>query len=227
MKFPPPLIGNYMPPKCDLRMIDEHFKSESVVVSTVSSSADKTVKTVDITHKGMLSIEEPKSVMKNNFGPPIIEDWHSNDDSEDKLSPTVEVKTVKPSVEKIESVKTPRETVKTIKSHKPHKHYHRGNKRNWNNLMSHRLGSNFKMINKACYVCGSFVHLQYVCHKKDVIPIRNKSNMVNHKKIANKFTHAHPKRGFISQAVLTRSTKINIGDASVNTAVRPVNAAGS
>nr|GFA43330.1 retrovirus-related Pol polyprotein from transposon TNT 1-94 [Tanacetum cinerariifolium] len=50
-EVPPPLTGNYMPPKRDLRLIDEHFESESVDVSTISSSADKTVKTVDITHK--------------------------------------------------------------------------------------------------------------------------------------------------------------------------------
>nr|GEV29243.1 hypothetical protein [Tanacetum cinerariifolium] len=47
-EVPPPLTGNYMPPKRDLRLIDEHFESESVDVSTVSSSDDKTV---DITHK--------------------------------------------------------------------------------------------------------------------------------------------------------------------------------
>nr|GEU58664.1 putative ribonuclease H-like domain-containing protein [Tanacetum cinerariifolium] len=128
--------GNYMPPKRDMRLIDEHFESEYVDVSTVSSSANKIVKTIDITHKGVLCTEEPKYVMKNNFGPLIIRDWHSDDDSEDKLSPTVDVKTVKPSVEKIKSVKTPRKTVKTAESHKPHKHYPRGNKRNWNNLMS-------------------------------------------------------------------------------------------
>nr|GEW27012.1 hypothetical protein [Tanacetum cinerariifolium] len=103
MKFPPPLIGNYMQPKRDLRLSDEHFESGT---------------------------EEPKSVMKNNFGPPIIEDWHLNDDGEDELSPTIKVKIVKPSVEKIESVKTPKETVMTAESHKPHKHYPRGNKRN-------------------------------------------------------------------------------------------------
>nr|GEU73036.1 retrovirus-related Pol polyprotein from transposon TNT 1-94 [Tanacetum cinerariifolium] len=134
-EVPPPLTGNYMPLKRDLRLIDKHFESESVDVSTISSGVDKTVKTADITHK--------------------------DDNREDELSPTVEVKTVKPSVENIESVKTLRETVKTAESHKPHKHYPRGNKRNWNNLMSHRLGSSFKMINKACYVCGSFEHLQY------------------------------------------------------------------
>nr|GEY38879.1 hypothetical protein [Tanacetum cinerariifolium] len=71
------------------------FDSESVDVSTVSSSADKTVKTVDITYKGVLSTEELKPVRKNCFGPLIIEDWHSDDDSEDDLSPTVEVNTAK------------------------------------------------------------------------------------------------------------------------------------
>nr|GEW24231.1 ribonuclease H-like domain-containing protein [Tanacetum cinerariifolium] len=150
-EVPPPLIGNYTPLKRDLKLVDEHFKSEYVDVSTISSSADKTVKTVDITHKGVLSIEVPKSVMKNNFGPPIIEDWHSDDNSEDELSPTV----------------------------------------------------------------------------KDVSPTRNNSKRVNHKKIANKFTHPHPKRVLVPQAVLTRSTKIHTAAASVNTVVRPVNAAGS
>nr|GEU68057.1 hypothetical protein [Tanacetum cinerariifolium] len=121
-EVPPPLTGNYMPFKRDLRLIDEHFESVSVDVSTISSSD---VKTVD--HKSVFSTEEPKPVRKNNFGPPIVEDWHLDDDSEDELSPTVEVKTVKPSVEKIESVKTARETVKTEESPKQHKHHPRGN----------------------------------------------------------------------------------------------------
>nr|GEY35385.1 hypothetical protein [Tanacetum cinerariifolium] len=127
-EVPPPLTGNYMPPKRDLKLIDEHFKSESVDVSTVSSSDVKTVKTID--HKGVFSTEEPKPVRKNSFGPPIIEDWHSDDDSEDELSPTAEVKTVKPIVEKIKSVKTTGETVKTEESPKQHKHHPRGNQRN-------------------------------------------------------------------------------------------------
>nr|GEY56393.1 ribonuclease H-like domain-containing protein [Tanacetum cinerariifolium] len=80
-EVPPPVTRNYVPPKRDMWLIDKHFKSEYVDVSTVSSSADKIV---DITHK--------------------------DDDSEDELSPTIEVQTVKPSVEKIESVKNPKET---------------------------------------------------------------------------------------------------------------------
>nr|GEZ13598.1 hypothetical protein [Tanacetum cinerariifolium] len=78
----PTFTGNYMPPKRDLKLIDEHFKSESVDVSTVSSSNGKTVKTVDV--KGMVSKEEPKPVKKNNFSPPIIEDWVSESKEEDE-----------------------------------------------------------------------------------------------------------------------------------------------
>nr|GEW22137.1 hypothetical protein [Tanacetum cinerariifolium] len=84
-EVPPPLTGNYMPPKRDLRLIDKHFESESVDVSTVSSSDVKTVKTID--HKGVFSTEEPKPIRKNSFGPPIIEDWHSDDDNEDEFHP--------------------------------------------------------------------------------------------------------------------------------------------
>nr|GEV01549.1 ribonuclease H-like domain-containing protein [Tanacetum cinerariifolium] len=49
---PPPLTGNYMPSKHDLRLIDEHFKSVSVdVISNIAPSDVKTVKTIDVNHK--------------------------------------------------------------------------------------------------------------------------------------------------------------------------------
>ncbi|GJS67421.1 hypothetical protein Tco_0681985 [Tanacetum coccineum] len=38
----------------------------------------------------------------------------------------------------------------------------RGNQRNWNNQKSQQLGNDFVMHNKACYICGSFDHLQQV-----------------------------------------------------------------
>ncbi|GKF30162.1 hypothetical protein Tco_0096504 [Tanacetum coccineum] len=40
-------------------------------------------------------------------------------------------------------------------------------------------------------------------------------------------TNPHPNRKFVPQVVLTRAGKINTAGASVNTAVRPVNIAGS
>ncbi|GKB74586.1 ribonuclease H-like domain-containing protein, partial [Tanacetum coccineum] len=165
-------------------------------------------------------VVEPKTVRENNFIPPIIEDWNSDDESEIDY-------TVRSSIEKIRFVKPARETVEKVETPKQNKHYPRGNQRNWNNLMSQRLGSDFKMINKACYVCGSFEHLHYVCDKKVIRPVWNNSSRVNHKNFANKMTHPHSNRGFVPQAVLTRTGKINTAGAKVNTAVRPVNTVGS
>nr|GEW42797.1 ribonuclease H [Tanacetum cinerariifolium] len=125
---PPPFTGNYMPPKHDLRLIDEHFERVSVdVISNIAPSDVKTIeskhKTVDVNHKGVFNTEEPKPFIKNNFSPPIIDDWHSDDESEVEISPKVEVKIVKPSIKKIKFVKTARETVKNEESPKQHKHH--------------------------------------------------------------------------------------------------------
>nr|GEV59857.1 ribonuclease H-like domain-containing protein [Tanacetum cinerariifolium] len=109
----PAYTGNYIPPKPDLMFIDEQVESESVdVVSTISSSAVKTieskVKHVDVKNKGV----ETKPVRKNTFSPPIIEDWNSDDESKVEFEPKVEVKTVRPCIDKIKFVKTAREKVK-------------------------------------------------------------------------------------------------------------------
>nr|GEW30824.1 hypothetical protein [Tanacetum cinerariifolium] len=84
---PPPFIRNYMRPKRDLRLIDEHVESVSVdVISNIAPSDVKIVeskhKTIDINHKGVFSTVEPKPVWMNSFSPSIIQDWHSNDESE-------------------------------------------------------------------------------------------------------------------------------------------------
>nr|GEY76791.1 hypothetical protein [Tanacetum cinerariifolium] len=109
---PPPYTGNYIPPKPDLMFIDEQVESQTVdVVSNVSSSAVKTVESVDAKNKGVYSTIETKLVRKNNFSPLIIEDWNSNDESEVEFEPKVEIKTVRPCIEKIKFVKTVREKV--------------------------------------------------------------------------------------------------------------------
>ncbi|GJS00192.1 putative ribonuclease H-like domain-containing protein [Tanacetum coccineum] len=171
--------GNFMPRKPDLTFMDEIVKIE------------------------------PKTVRKNSFRPPVIEDWNFDDESEVEIIP--KDKTVSSS------------TVEKVETSKQNKHYPRRNQRNWNNLMFQRLGINFKMINKACFVYGSFEHLHYVCDKKVIRPVWNNSSRVNHKNFDNKMTHPYPNRRFVPQAVLTKSGKISTASASVNTAVRPVN----
>ncbi|GJV15475.1 ribonuclease H-like domain-containing protein [Tanacetum coccineum] len=206
------------------------FKSENMDVTTVVTPSN--VKKVVSNHesasvKNNGDAVEPKTIRENSFRPPVIEDWNSDDDSEVEFIPNVKDKTVRPSTEKIKFVKSARETVEKVETPKQNKHYPRGNQRNWNNLMSQRLGSDFKMINKACYVCGSFEHLHYVCDKKIIRLVWNNSRRVNHKNFANKMTHPHPNRRFVPQAVLTRSGKINTAGASVNIAGASVNTAGA
>nr|GEW22115.1 reverse transcriptase domain-containing protein [Tanacetum cinerariifolium] len=70
--------------------IDKQVESEYVdVVSTVSSSVVKTVESVDV-KKGVYNTVKTKTVRKNNFSPPIIEDWNSDDESEVEFEPKVE-----------------------------------------------------------------------------------------------------------------------------------------
>ncbi|GJW94608.1 putative ribonuclease H-like domain-containing protein [Tanacetum coccineum] len=220
---PPPYTGNFIPFKPDLMLMDEIVESENIDVITIVTPSN--VKKVESNHesanvKNNSDAVEPKIVRKNSFRPPVIEDWNSDDDSEVEFIPNVEDKTVRPSTEKIKFIKSARERVEKVETPKQNKHYPRGNQRNWNNLMSQRLGSDFKMINKACFVYGSFEHLHYVCDKKVIRPVWNNSSRVNHKNFANKITHPHPNKRFVPQAVLTRSGKINTVGASVNTAVR-------
>ncbi|GJR41391.1 putative ribonuclease H-like domain-containing protein [Tanacetum coccineum] len=183
--------------------------------------------------KAMSSEEEPKVVRKNNDAP-IIEEWVSDDEEEDVSQPKTEKKTVRPSIVKKEFVKSKqqekstRKTVKQVEQHRQNTHSPRGNQRNWNNMMSQKLGSNFEMFNKACYVCGSFDHLQNDCnyHQKQfqnhrmVKPVWNDSQRVNHQNFAKK-THPCAKKNMVPRAVLMKS-----GLVSVNTA-RQVNAAHS
>nr|GEY46546.1 ribonuclease H-like domain-containing protein [Tanacetum cinerariifolium] len=107
--FPPPYTGNYIPPKPDLTFTDEQVESDYVdVVSNVTYSNDKTVESkhefVDVKNKGVYNTIETKSVRKNNFSPPIIEDWNSNDESVVEFEPKVEVKIFRPSIEMIKFV---------------------------------------------------------------------------------------------------------------------------
>ncbi|GKD04771.1 putative ribonuclease H-like domain-containing protein, partial [Tanacetum coccineum] len=205
--------GNFIPRKPDVTFIDEIVESENMDVTTVISHSN--VKTVE--NKGVSNTVESNTVRMNNSSAPIIKDWNSDDESE--VEPND--RTVRPSTEKIKSVRT----VETD-APKQNKHNPRGNQRNWNNPMYQRLGSDFKIINKACYVYGSFEHLHYVCDKKVVRTVWNNSRRVNHNNFTNKITHPHPKRRFVPQAVLTRSGKLSTARAAINT-VRPVNTANT
>ncbi|GJV94571.1 hypothetical protein Tco_1546148 [Tanacetum coccineum] len=76
--------------------------------------------------------QSPK-VMSSNFGPPIIEDWDSEDESEVNFTLN---KTVRPSIEQVKFDKSTREVVGEKETPKQNKSHPRGNQRNWNNQKS-------------------------------------------------------------------------------------------
>ncbi|GKB64431.1 ribonuclease H-like domain-containing protein [Tanacetum coccineum] len=196
---PPPYTGNFMPPKQDLFGLKE-FVNESIV------NKPTVKKSVVETSEAKASANKPKVIRKNNEAP-IIEDWVSDSEEEDMPQAKKEKKIVKSIFAKIkfvkskEQVKSPRKT--TVKQ-----------------------GSNFEMINKACYVCGSFDHLQYDCdyhqrqfnNKKMVKPVWNYTQRVNHQNFS-RMTHPSPKRNMVPKAVLMRSGLVSL------TTARPVNTA--
>ncbi|GKB01282.1 hypothetical protein Tco_0829326 [Tanacetum coccineum] len=107
--------------------------------------------------------EEPKKARENNDAP-IIEDWVSDDEEEVEPIPKVEKKTAIPTATKKESVKPEKPIRRSIRYAEMYRSQGpRGNQRNWNGQKSNQLGCNFVFNNKACFICGSFDHIQYNC----------------------------------------------------------------
>ncbi|GJR32002.1 hypothetical protein Tco_1108234 [Tanacetum coccineum] len=113
-------------------------------------------------------VVEPNVVSQPKVWPdaPIIEEYKSDSDDEYVIQPSKEQE--KPSfafVNTVKHVKTPRETVKEQNTYSPSP---KANKRDWNGLMSKRLGLGYGFTKKACFVCGSFSHLIKDCdfHEK-------------------------------------------------------------
>ncbi|GJW01112.1 ribonuclease H-like domain-containing protein [Tanacetum coccineum] len=132
---PPPYTGNFMPQKPDLSFSSlEEFISEPIVIKPVAENSE-----------AKASKAKPKAVMKNNDAP-IIEDWLSDNEEHDVTQAKIEKKTFKPSFAKIEFVKpkqqekTTRKTVNHVEQNRQNIHTPKGNQRNWNNMMSQRLG---------------------------------------------------------------------------------------
>ncbi|GKE49033.1 hypothetical protein Tco_1480291 [Tanacetum coccineum] len=133
-----------MPPKPDLSFSGlEEFVNEPIV-------SEPTIKKPVVGNSEAKATEaKPKAVRKNN-GAPIIKDWVSDNEEDYVAQAKIEKKTFKPSFAKIEFVK-PKQQEKTARktvNHVEQNNTPRGNQRNWNNMMSQRLGSNFEMFNK-------------------------------------------------------------------------------
>ncbi|GJZ46635.1 retrovirus-related pol polyprotein from transposon TNT 1-94, partial [Tanacetum coccineum] len=98
---PPPLRGNFIPPKPDLPFTGlEEFTNEPIVIKPVVENSE-----------AKASEAKPKVVRKNN-GALIIEDWVSDSEEENVSQTKIEKKIAKPSFVKIDFVKA-KQTNKT------------------------------------------------------------------------------------------------------------------
>nr|GFB39329.1 ribonuclease H-like domain-containing protein [Tanacetum cinerariifolium] len=220
---PLPYTRNYMPPRADLSyagLDNSAFKSK--VRETITSV--------------------PK--IKTNAS-------KTNSEDENVFKPKEVKKTVKPSLEKIEFINARNTTFENKnKAEKPRKFSQspRGNKRNWNGLMTQKLGDGFEFKKKACFVCGSINHLikdggfyenkmvlnnkGKITSPKEIRLIWYNTARVNHQ---NKLTQPHPKRIFVQATVLTKSGQVPVNAAKQSShraatlvsAARLVNAASS
>ncbi|GJX63032.1 hypothetical protein Tco_0295932 [Tanacetum coccineum] len=195
---------------------------------------------LDLSYSGLEEFQQPefegyglranKSVCENssnetkkNSDAPLIEEWVSDNEDEVESPIVVEKKTVVPTIPKVDVVrpkqqeKSVRKTVRYAEMYRSQKP--RGNQRNWNNQKSQQLGNDFVMHNKACYVCGSFDHLQYTCKQKRQLngqreekPVWNNARRVNHQN-SPRITQPNPKRHMVPRKILTRSGPISLNTA--------------
>ncbi|GKD75461.1 ribonuclease H-like domain-containing protein, partial [Tanacetum coccineum] len=154
--------------------------------------------TLDLSNFGLEEFQQPEF---EGYGPKISKSVSENISNEVRKTPNA------PLVEEL--------VLDVDKSQGP-----KGNQRNWNNQKSQQLGSDFVMYNKACFVCGSFDHLQTNCnyHQREKVVSGSNYTRVNYNYSAQK-AHPSAQTNMVPRAVLMKN-----GLRPFNTA-RPVNTA--
>ncbi|GJW36001.1 putative ribonuclease H-like domain-containing protein [Tanacetum coccineum] len=198
---PPPMIGNYMPLGPDREVDDSMFtygpkQSKISETNTQTSNFDSC--------ESNSSVETLESVPE-----PVV----------------VEPKVEKPSfafVNTVKHVKTPRETVKEQNTYSPSP---KADKRDWNGLISKRLGLGYEFTKKACFVCDSFSHLirDYDFHEKRMakqVELNKKkgkgTGQGENRLVWNNVQRLNHQNKFVLKAVLTKNGIFPVNTARQN-----------
>ncbi|GJW00853.1 putative ribonuclease H-like domain-containing protein [Tanacetum coccineum] len=113
------------------------------------------------------NLEQPKNVRPSA---PIVEECEFDSDDDCVTRPSIEQN--KPSYAKINFVKSNENTRKSVIEQNTYRQAGnlrksqslRVDKRNWNGLMTQKLGDGFEFNKKACFVCGNLNHLIKDCN---------------------------------------------------------------
>nr|GEU34709.1 putative ribonuclease H-like domain-containing protein [Tanacetum cinerariifolium] len=245
---PPPLTGNYMPPKPDLsfaRLDDSIYKFKiSKIVTSLARDEKNALET------STAFVEKPK---EDRFSALLIEDWKTDSDNDSVFTP-------KPIPIKIDFVKAgdfinhvkPIEFVKHVKPITPVKNAEQTEKsknfssspkvdrKNWNGKMTQKLMLGFGFTKKACFVCGSLSHLIKDCTfhedrmaKKSMLPtnVGKETSHMESRPIWNNVQRINHHNNFAPTTLFTRSGRIPVSAAkpkaaASTSAAKPVNTAG-
>ncbi|GJR98512.1 putative ribonuclease H-like domain-containing protein [Tanacetum coccineum] len=200
---PPPPTGLFSPPNLNLSNsgLEEFQRPE------FEGYGPKTSKNVS---------EDTSNEVRESPDAPLVEKLVSDDKLKKKI--------VFLTVAKIEFVRAKQQEKPVRKPVKYAEMYRsqgpRENLRNENNQRSQQLRSDFVMYNKACFVCGSFDHVQANCnyHQRERVVSGNNYTRVNYNYSAKK-AHPNAHRNMAPRVVLMKT-----GLRPLNTA-RPVNTA--
>ncbi|GJU70726.1 putative ribonuclease H-like domain-containing protein, partial [Tanacetum coccineum] len=194
---PPPMIGNYMPPKSNFGIDESNFTYGPKQSKTSESDA----KTSDFD-----SCETNSSVE-------ILESEYESDSDYEYVIKSLKEQE-KPSfafVNTLKHVKTPREIVKEQNTCSSS---HKANKRDWNGLKSKKLSLGYGFTKKACFICGSFSHLIRDCdfHEKRMakqVELNKKkgkgTGQGENRPIWNNVQRLNHQNKFVPKAVLTKT----------------------
>ncbi|GJU90625.1 putative ribonuclease H-like domain-containing protein [Tanacetum coccineum] len=226
---PPPMTGNYMPPKFDFGIDESNFtygpkqsktsESDAKTSDFDSCGTNSSVETLESVPEPVVVKPKVVSQPKVWSDTPNIEEYESDSDDKYVIKPSKEQE--KPSftfVNTVKHVKTSRETVKEQNtcSSSP-----KVNKRDWNGSMYKRLGLGYEFTKKACFVYGSFSHLVRDCdfHEKRMakhVKLNKKkgkgTSQGENRPVWNNVQRLNHLNKFVPKAVLTKT-----GIFSVNT----------
>nr|GEV81353.1 hypothetical protein [Tanacetum cinerariifolium] len=162
-----------------------------------------------------LSPTKPDNDLYHRPSAPIIEDWVSNSEDENKAEPSQNDPSF---VQPTKQVKTPRPSVQIVEHTIPADHPRKDIPKS----KGHRNSKN----RKACFVCKSLTYLIKDCnyHDKPLVqkPARNHAQIGNHPHYARMIV-LNPQRHVVPTAVLTRSKLVPLTVARPITTVVPHN----